>query len=173
MSTRTTRYFNENMSLLFYSSKATLNTDCREFRICIYNSPPCECYSKCLVRFIGSENLYLLPSTTCSVVVSVLHCQSRGRGFNSHYGRNLVRDFSVCHLANGTIMSTSTIPCQWKDETARERNGQPPSYAKAKKMKLLTLHTHGCPRASLRAALLLPLSARTACCWSSLHVKKS
>src|SRR6218665_2283284 len=46
--------------------------------------------------------------------------------------------------------STLTACCQWEDETVRERTGHSPSYAEAKKMKLLTLHTHGCPRASLR-----------------------
>jgi len=35
-------------------------------------------------------------------------------------------------------------------EKARERTGYLPSYAKAKKMKSLTLHTHGCITASLR-----------------------
>jgi len=37
-----------------------------------------------------------------------------------------------------------------EDETVRERTGHPPSYAVAKKMKSLTLHTHGCLRAGLR-----------------------
>src|SRR6218665_915042 len=48
------------------------------------------------------------------------------------------------------MMSTLTAHCQWEDETVRERTGHPPSYAEAKKVKSLTLHTHGCPRASLR-----------------------
>ena len=51
---------------------------------------------------------------------------------------------------NSAMMSTLTAHCQWEDETVRERTGHPPSYAVAKKMKLLTLHTHGCPRSSLR-----------------------
>jgi len=37
----------------------------------------------------------------------------------------------------------------------RERTGHPPSYAEAKKMKLLTLHIYGCLRTSLGTALLL------------------
>ena len=42
----------------------------------------------------------------------------------------------------------------------RERTGYPPSCAGAKRIKSLTLHTHGCPRASLRgcSSLLLFLS---------------
>src|SRR6218665_1970027 len=52
--------------------------------------------------------------------------------------------------ANSAMMSTFSVRCQWDVETAKERTGHPPSYAEAKKMKLLTLHTHGCPRASLR-----------------------
>jgi len=31
----------------------------------------------------------------------------------------------------------------------RERTGHLPSYAEAKKLKLLALHTHGCSRASV------------------------
>ena len=38
-----------------------------------------------------------------------------------------------------------TIHCHWKEETVRERTGQLPSYAEDKKMKSLTLHTHGFP----------------------------
>ena len=53
-------------------------------------------------------------------------------------------------LANSAMTSTLTVHCQWEDETVRERTGHPPSYAEAKKMKSLTLHTHGCLRASLR-----------------------
>jgi len=48
------------------------------------------------------------------------------------------------------MMSTLTVHCQWEDETVREMTGHPPSYAEAKKMKSLTLYTHGCPRVSLR-----------------------
>ena len=35
------------------------------------------------------------------------------------------------------------LHCQWEDETVRDRTGQLLSYAKAKKMKSLTLHTLG------------------------------
>jgi len=47
-------------------------------------------------------------------------------------------------------MSTLTLVCQYEDETVRERTGHLPSYTEAKKMKLLALHTHGFPMASLR-----------------------
>src|SRR6218665_834917 len=57
---------------------------------------------------------------------------------------------NLCLLANSAVMSTLTAHCQWKDETVRERTGHPLSYAKAKKIKLITLHTHGSHRASLR-----------------------
>jgi len=46
-------------------------------------------------------------------------------------------------LANSAMMSTLTVHCQWEDETVRDRTGQLLSYAKAKKMKSLTLHTLG------------------------------
>jgi len=48
------------------------------------------------------------------------------------------------------MMSTLTAHCQWEDETVREWTSHTESYAKAKKMGLLTLHIHGCPRPSLR-----------------------
>ena len=44
--------------------------------------------------------------------------------------------FSYDEYADHTI--------QWEDQTVRERTGHPPSYAEAKKMKSLTLHTHCC-----------------------------
>ena len=53
-------------------------------------------------------------------------------------------------LAKLAMMSTLTTQCECEDEKVRERTGQPPSYAEAKKMKSLTLHTHGSLRAGLR-----------------------
>jgi len=53
-------------------------------------------------------------------------------------------------LANLATMITLTSHCHWEDETARERTGHPTSYAKAKKMKSLTLHKHVRSRATLR-----------------------
>src|SRR6218665_2474715 len=95
---------------------------------------------------------YLLFST-CAVA-QWLACWTANRevrGSNPDQGRNLVRDFlfHLHPLANSAMMSTLTAHCQWDDETMRERTGYPPSYAVAKKMKSLTLHTHGCLRASL------------------------
>ena len=76
------------------------------------------------------------------LVVSVLDCQSRGLGFKSRpeqkFGSRLLR-----HLHSSAMMSTLTVYCQWEDETVRDRTGHPPSYAEAKKMKSLTLHTQG------------------------------
>jgi len=71
------------------------------------------------------------------------------RGSNPGQGRNLVRA-PPAPLANSDMMSTLTAHCQWENETVRERTGHPPSYAVAKKIKSLTLHTHGCLRSSLR-----------------------
>jgi len=48
------------------------------------------------------------------------------------------------------MMTTIAAHCQWEDEMLRERTGHPPSFAEAKKMKSVALHTHGCPRDSLR-----------------------
>lgn len=47
-------------------------------------------------------------------------------------------------LANSTMSSTATMLYRWEDEMTRESTDHPPSYAKAKRIKLLTLHTlHG------------------------------
>ena len=50
-------------------------------------------------------------------------------------------------IANSAMMSTLTAHCQWEDETVKERTCHLPSHAAAEKMKSLTFHTHGCPRA--------------------------
>src|SRR6218665_1806363 len=85
-------------------------------------------------------------------VVSVLNCHSRGPGFKFRPGQKFGSRFllHLCPLANSSMMSTLTVHCQWEDETVRQRTGHPLSYTKAKKIKLLTPHTHRCPRASLR-----------------------
>src|SRR6218665_2608267 len=88
------------------------------------------------------------------LVVSVLDCQLRGLRFKSWPGQKIGSRF-LRHshpIANSAMMSklTLTIYCQWEDKTVREKTGHPPSYAEAKKMKSVTLHTHGCHRASLR-----------------------
>jgi len=63
--------------------------------------------------------------------------------------------FHLRPLANSAMMSTLNAHCQWEDETVRERTGHPSLYAAAKKMKSLTLHTHGCLRASFWTTDLL------------------
>ena len=56
------------------------------------------------------------------------------------------------------MISTLTVNCDGEDETVRERTGHQPSYAEAKKMKLLALHTLGCLRVSLRDNFFLSSS---------------
>jgi len=46
-------------------------------------------------------------------------------------------------LVNSATMSTLTMHCQWEDETPSERTGYLSSYAEAKKVRSLTLHTQG------------------------------
>jgi len=41
------------------------------------------------------------------------------------------------------MVSTLTTLCQWEDEMTREGTGHLTLYAEDKKMKWLTLHTHG------------------------------
>ena len=86
------------------------------------------------------------------LVVSVLDCQSLGPGFKSRLRQKIASRFLLyLHpLANAAMMSILTAHCPWEDETVRGRIGYSPSYAEAKKMKSLTLHTHDCSRASLR-----------------------
>ena len=56
----------------------------------------------------------------------------------------------LCPLANSAMMNTLTnvnIHCQWENEMVREGTDHQPWYAEAKKLKSLTFHTHGSPRA--------------------------
>ena len=45
-------------------------------------------------------------------------------------------------LSQLNMISTLTVHCCWEDETERERAGNPPSNAEAKKSESLTLHTY-------------------------------
>src|SRR6218665_1750427 len=75
-----------------------------------------------------------------------------GSRFKSRLGSKFRLRFLLylCPVANSAMISTLTAHCQWKEETVREGTDHPTSYALAKKMKSLTLYTHGCPWASLR-----------------------
>jgi len=82
-------------------------------------------------------------------LVILLDRQPRGFGFKiQKFGSRFL--LHLHPLANSAMMSTPTAHCQWEDEMVRERTGHPSSRAESKKMKLLTLHTYGCPKASLR-----------------------
>src|SRR6218665_965609 len=100
--------------------------------------------------------LFCAGLAVCScLVVSMLDCQLRNSGFNSQprqkFGSSIL--LHLRSLSNSPMMNTlntSSQCCQLEDETVRERTGHPPSYSVAKKIKSLTLHAHGCPRASAR-----------------------
>jgi len=82
----------------------------------------------------------------------VVACWAANQEFKSPPGQKFVL-WSLLHLhpmAKSVMMSTLTVHYWREDETVREKNGQPPSYAEAKKMKSLTLNAHGCLRANLR-----------------------
>ena len=49
--------------------------------------------------------------------------------------------FHLHPKANSAMMSTLTAPCQWEDDAVTDHS---PPYVVAKKLKSLTLHTHGC-----------------------------
>src|SRR6218665_1533516 len=91
--------------------------------------------------------IHRLPHTSANWTAN---CEVRGfkSGRGQKFGSRFL--FLLRPLASSTVMSTLTAHCQWEDETVRERTGYPPSYAEAEKMESLTLHTHGCPRASLK-----------------------
>ena len=82
---------------------------------------------------------------------SVLDCQLVGQEFKSSLEQKFVSGFlfHLCPHANSAIMSTPTVLCQWEDPLVRKKTGHLPSYAEAKKMKLLTLDTHSCLSVSL------------------------
>jgi len=69
------------------------------------------------------------------LVVSLLDCQSRGLGIEISAPPAPPNQLSYDEY--------TTVHCQWEDETVKERTGHLPSYTEAKKMKSLTLHTHG------------------------------
>src|SRR6218665_1237389 len=79
----------------------------------------------------------------------MLDCQSKDSRFKSRPGQKFRSRFLLCLRPYPTQLSTQTVHCQWEDEMVRERTGHPTSYAEAKKIKLLTLHTQSCHRAIL------------------------
>ena len=81
-------------------------------------------------------------------MVSVLDCQAKGSGFKPAMAA-IWFEISAPPALPSQICYDEYIDrtLSVEDETVRERTGHPPSYAEAKKMKLLTLHTHGCPMA--------------------------
>ena len=82
--------------------------------------------------------------------VSVLDCQSRDSRLTIPPRAEIWFEISVpSDLTNSAMMSTLIVHCQWEDETVGKRTGHPPS-CRGYEMKSLTVHTNGCPRASLR-----------------------
>ena len=80
------------------------------------------------------------------------------RGLGLKLGKNSMTYFMdgpiPAQPANSALTSTLTISsphCPWGDEMVRT--------AEDKKIKLLTLHTHGCPRASLRVCTSILLES--------------
>lgn len=55
-------------------------------------------------------------------------------------------------LANATVMNTLTVGCLWLAQTARERTGNLPSYAKSKKNEVANALY---PRLPLEVALTM------------------
>src|SRR6218665_1535523 len=80
------------------------------------------------------------------LVVSMLDFQLRCSGLKSRPGSKFGLRF-LLHLANSAMSNTLTISGKM---TWRLEDWPLPSDTKAKKMKMLRLHTHGCLRASLR-----------------------
>src|SRR6218665_1078419 len=71
----------------------------------------------------------------------------------------------VCPLANSATMSTLAA-----GRSDGERTGHLPSYAKAKKMKLLGLHTHGFIHGYSGSVVILRLEGRRFESHSSRHI---
>ena len=72
-----------------------------------------------------------------------------------HVGPNPCPDMDYCNDCDTVVheevqLLALSAHYQWEDETVWERTGHPPSYAEAKKMKSITLNTHGCATARLR-----------------------
>jgi len=67
------------------------------------------------------------------------------RGSNPSHGSNLEKWLKCWFKISASSappanLAKLTVHCWWEDEMARERTGHLPSYAEAKKMKLLNLH---------------------------------
>src|SRR6218665_1137320 len=80
---------------------------------------------------------------SCNNLLSSIHTCTHSVVCQIEY----IFQFLACFTANLCPQANSAIPCRWEDE---KRTGYLPLYAKAKKMKSLTLHTYGCRKASLR-----------------------
>src|SRR6218665_50003 len=80
----------------------------------------------------------------------MLVCLSCGSGFKTR-AESWFLEISPPSAPLAAIILLRGVHCPWEDETVRERSGLPPSYTEVKRMKSLTLHTHCCPRASLRS----------------------
>src|SRR5688572_3891703 len=81
----------------------------------------------------------------------MLDCRSSARGFKSPPE---ISDPSAPSYKE----YTGGIHVRWENETVRESSGHPPSYAEAKKIESLTLHTDGSLRTSLTALIPPPPS---------------
>ena len=121
-------------------------------------------YNSCLVswkfgwpthRFISASGwaTWKMPTVLVhgGLVVSILDCQSRGLGFKSRRGIEICASsqFSYDEYIDRTLSVG-----RWNGEG---EDWPSPSYAEAKKMMSLTLHTHGCYSASFRDCSALHL----------------
>ena|SRR6218665_2395033 len=106
------------------------------------------------------------------LVVNVLDCQSRGSGFKPRPGQKFGSRFlfHLSSLYNSAMMSTLTAHFQWEDEIVMEWIGHPFSYAVAEKMKLLTLHTHGCLKGLIVFFFIRSISHAVLLATSSLDI---
>lgn len=82
-------------------------------------------------------------------MVGMLSSQPRGQEFKFIPGHKFTLRFllHLCLIVNSTMRSALTVhcpTCPCENEMARERTDHKPPYAKARKMKSLTLHNHGC-----------------------------
>lgn len=82
----------------------------------------------------------------------MLECQPVGQEGSISTTADRYQDFCFNCAGNKLcyISSTLTISECVGDQVARERTGDPPMYAEAKKMKSSTLRTHGAAQARLR-----------------------
>jgi len=103
-----------------------------------------------------SPHRFLDLGPNISAIVLWLTCRTIHRewGVQTPTGQKFRCKISASPIQPSYEYTDRTLSVE--DEMAGDRNGHPPSYAEAKKLMSLTLHTYGCLKGYLKGLLLSP-----------------